>query len=321
LPWSKGESGAYPPDKITVPPYLVDTGATRAGLSKYYAEITFLDGQVAGCMDVVEKSGRKDNTIFIFTSEQGSSFPFGAKWTCYENGLKTAFVVRWPAKVKPGSTTGAMVQYVDVVPTLVDAAGGETAKIDTGRPGAPGGGRGFDGRSFLGVLLGKTDTHRRYVYGAHTTRGIINGTECYPIRSVRNATHKYILNCNHEATFKNVVTRGTKATGIWGSWVELAKTDKFAADRVNWYQHRPAEELYDLAKDPYELKNVAADPACGKVKQELKKRLLAWMAQQGDKGNETERNARGRRGKGRKGPKAGGKEKKAAGQAGKKPPK
>ena len=312
-PWSKGESGAYPPGKLTVPPYLVDTAVTRRGLSKYYAEITFLDGQVGGCMDVVEKSGRKADTMFIFTSEQGSSFPFGGKWTCYENGLKTAFVVRWPAGVKAGSATGAMAQYVDVVPTLVEAAGGEPGKIDTGRGGAPGGGRGFDGRSFLGVLLGKTDRHRDCVYGAHTTRGIINATQGgYPIRSVRSATHKYILNCNHEATFTNAATRGAGATAIWGSWVASAKTDKFAADRVKWYQHRPAEELYDLAQDPYELKNIADDPACGKVKAELKKRLLAWMAQQGDKGNETEAGARRRQGRGDKAPKAGGKRKKKA---------
>jgi len=268
----------------------VDTEATRQAYAKYLAETTFLDGQLGACMDIVDRSGRADDTIVIFTSEQGSSFPFGAKWTCYDNGLKTCFVVRWPGRVKAGSTTDAMVQYVDVVPTLIEAAGGDPTKVDVGLPGDPNGGSGFDGRSFLDVLDGKTDHCRDYVFGQHTTLGIINGTPCYPIRSVRSRTHKYIINPSHEATFTNAATKGA----VWESWVERARTDSHAAERVRSYQHRPAEELYDLTKDPYEMKNVADDPKLANVKADLRKQLLAWMKQQGDEGNATERKARER---------------------------
>ncbi len=97
----------------------------------------------------------------------------------------SALVIRWPRRVKAGGVTDAMVQYVDVVPTLIEAAGGEAAGVDTGCPDAKGK-RGFDGRSFLGVLLGKKRAHRNLVYGAHTTRGIIAGSDCYPVRSVRS---------------------------------------------------------------------------------------------------------------------------------------
>ncbi|MHC4751469.1 MAG: sulfatase-like hydrolase/transferase, partial [Planctomycetota bacterium] len=114
-PWNKGNVAQYEADKLTVPPYLVDCAQTREGLIQYYAEITFLDGQLGACMKIVDESGRKDNTIVIFTSEQGSSFPFGGKWSCYETGLKTAFIVRWPAKVKADTRNKAMTQYVDVV--------------------------------------------------------------------------------------------------------------------------------------------------------------------------------------------------------------
>lgn len=294
-PWNMGDPDAYDPDKLTVPPYLVDTPVTRANLAKYYMEISFLDGQLGGCMKVVDESGAKDNTIVIFTSEQGSSFPFGGKWTCYETGLKTSFIARWPRRVKAGSATRAMAQYVDVVPTLIEAAGGDPTAIDTGCPDANGN-KGFDGRSFLAVLEGKTDKHRDYVYGAHTTRGIINGSECYPVRSVRSATHKYIANLNHEATFTNAVTR-INPTSILGSWIEAGKTDKAAAERARLYQHRPAVELYDLTKDPWELNNVADDPEYSEIKASLKKELEAWMAQQGDKGNETEMKAEERQGR------------------------
>ncbi len=295
-PWNSGPQDAYDAKTLTVPPFLVDNRVMREALVKYYAEITALDGQVGACMEIVEKSGRADDTMCIFTSEQGSGFPFGAKWTCYENGLKTAFIVKWPAKVKAGTVTDAMVQYVDVVPTLIEAAGGNPNRIDTGRPGAAGGGRGFDGRSFLSLLLGKADAFRDFVYGAHTTRGIIRGSECYPIRSVRSTTHKYIRNLNAGIPFNNVVI-DTRENSIWGSWVKSAETSQFAADRVKMYRHRPAEELYDLTADPYELKNLAGDPACREIKARLRKQLDAWMAQQGDKGNETERRAAERQGR------------------------
>lgn len=295
-PWSKGNPRAYVARTLTVPPYLVDSAATRQALTKYYAEITFLDGQLGACMKIVDDSGRKDNTLVIFTSEQGSSFPFGGKWTCYDTGLKTAFIVRWPARVKPGTATKAMTQYVDVVPTLIEAAGGDPAKVNTGRPDAKGK-TGFDGRSFLGVLLGKTDKHRDVVFGAHTTRGIINGSPCYPIRSARSATHKYIRNLNADATFTNAVTRPGR---LFSSWQETGKTNPAAARRARFYQHRPPEELYDMAKDPYELRNVADDPAYAEVKAKLKKRLEAWMAQQGDEGIATEMKASQRQGRRRK---------------------
>ncbi len=54
------------------------------------------------------------------------------------------------------------------------------------------------------------------------------------------------------------------------------------------YQHRPAEELYDLRVDPYELKNIAADPANRELVASLRKRLEDWMKEQGDRGVETE---------------------------------
>ena len=291
-PWSKGNPSLYDADKLTVPPYLVDNAATRRALTKYYAEITFLDGQLGGCMKIVDESPQRDDTLVIFTSEQGSSFPFGGKWTCYDTGLRTAFIARWPARVKPGSVAKAMVQYVDVAPTLIEAAGGDPTKIDTGRPDAKGY-RGFDGRSFLDVLEGRADKHRDCVYGCHTTRGIINGSECYPIRSVRSATHKYIRNLKHDATFTNALTRARPGSTL-GSWIATGRSRPAAAARARAYQHRPAEELYDLAKDPWELHNLADDPACAHVKAALSKRLDAWMDQQGDRGVATEMQAQER---------------------------
>jgi N-sulfoglucosamine sulfohydrolase len=274
LPWKAGDASSYDPKKITVPPYMVDVPEMREALCRYYAEITSFDAELGECMKLADASPAKDNTIFIYTSEQGMQAPY-AKWTCYELGLRTALVIRWPKRVKPASVTRAMVQYVDVTPTLVDAAGGKIPE-------------GLDGRSFLQVLLGKTDKHNDLVYGVHTTANIISGTEGgYPVRSVRDEKYKYIRNLRHTATFRNTMIVSDKEN-IWKPWVAKAKTDKFAAKRVNGYLNRPAEEFYDIVNDPHELNNLAADKKYRSIMDAMGKKLQAWMDQQGDKGLETE---------------------------------
>jgi uncharacterized sulfatase len=186
-----------------------------------------------------------------------------------------------------------MVQYVDVVPTLIEAAGGDPAAIDAGRPDTTGN-RGVDGRSFLSVLRGRADTFRDYVYGVQTTRGIIDGSECYPIRSVRSARYKYIRNLNHEAPFSNLLT--SREDSVLHAWLAAGKDDPAALARAQFYSHRPAEEIYDLQAGPFELKNRADDPALAEIKKDLAHRLDLWMEQQGDRGIETEMQAQKRKG-------------------------
>jgi N-sulfoglucosamine sulfohydrolase len=110
---------------------MVDTEKTRNYLKRYYTEITYSDSMLGVCLDYLEEAGKLKNTIIIFTSEQGSSFPM-AKWTCYDLGLKTAFIVKWPGKVNPALRSNALTQYVDVVPTLLQAAGASPDCHNTG---------------------------------------------------------------------------------------------------------------------------------------------------------------------------------------------
>ena len=154
----------------------------------------------------------------------------------------------------------------------------------------------MDGKSFLPVLLGKADEHKKYTFGIHTTRAINNGSAVFGIRSVGTKTHRYIRNLHPEATFQNNVTTGhTKGVDFWGSWVAKAEAgDEHAQAMVRKYQHRPAEELYDVENDPHCLNNLINDPAYAELKQELSGQLDAWMKDQGDKGRETEANAHAR---------------------------
>ncbi len=273
VPWDQGDPSQYPPEALELPPNHVDTPETRKARSRYLAEVTALDDQVGRCQEIVADSGQKENTLFIFTSEQGSQFPFH-KWTCYDGGLRVGFLARWPARIPAGEVTNAMVQYVDMTPTLVDAAGGD--------PPA-----GLDGKSFLPVLSGESDEHHQVVYGVHTTRGIFDGTDCYPVRSIRTKTHKYIMNLNHRATFRNVLITKDGAN-YWRSWERKAESDPRAARLVHKYQHRPPEEFYHVAEDPYEMENLADEPEHEAAMDVLRAQLTAWMAQQGDLGIETE---------------------------------
>lgn len=178
-PWKYGDASKFDAAKLHVPPYLVDTPAMRDSLRHYYADITVLDGEIGQVLDMLDRHGVAQNTLVVFTSEQGSSVPF-AKWTLYDAGVRTEMIARWPGHVKPATRTGAMVSYEDVTPTFIQAAGGQPPKD-------------LDGRSFLPVLTGAATTHRSYVYGIHTNLGIIGG-EPYPIRSVRDDRYKLIRN-------------------------------------------------------------------------------------------------------------------------------
>ena len=256
----------YAPKEIPLPAYLVDTPETRIQRTGYYDLIGTLDERIGDVISRLEQAGRFDDTVFIYASDHGAGFPF-EKWTCYEAGLKIPFIVRWPGVVQPGTTSDAMISLVDVLPTFVEIAGGTPPDS-------------LDGRSFLGVMKGSTDHHRDYIFGTHTTTGIIEGSY-FPIRSVRNDRFKYIRNLNPSGTFTNLITNRT-GQGGWNSWKALASSNKHATDRVRLYQQRPAEELYDLTRDPYELHNLASDQRFTTTKSNLSQILETWMHQLND---------------------------------------
>ncbi|MCW0218738.1 MAG: sulfatase [Prosthecobacter sp.] len=273
-PWTKGDASVYPPASLKLPPVLVDAPDTRAGFSKYLAEITYFDSQVGELLALLDQHSMRENTLVIVLSEQGNSFPF-AKWTCYDAGLQSGCIVRWPGRVKSAVESAALIEYVDIVPTFLDAAGLAAPEI-------------LDGRSFLPVLKGERMTHKSYVYGLQTTRGINNGSDHFGIRSVRNERYRYILNLTPNETFENAATRDP----IFKTWENMAKAgDEKAKTLVHDYQHRVAEELYDCDKDPWNRSNLIDDENLASVRDELRGKLDAWMKQQGDEGQATEMKA------------------------------
>jgi len=268
-PWTVGDAAQFKLDELVLPPSFADTPQLREDYAKYLAEIDVLDHQVGDILETIQQTGKADNTLMIFTSEQGGQWP-GAKWTNWELGVHTAFMARWPGKITPGRRTDALIQYADVVPTLVDAAGGEPEKLN------------LDGTSFLDVLLGTKDQHRKYAYGMHNN--IPEGPP-YPIRTIRGAEFRYIWNLTPRAEYIEKHMEVPKRWGnYWQSWKEATRTDPHARKMFNRYRHRPGEELYRSNEDVYELDNLADNPEYAKIKSELRAELKKWMASQGDPG-------------------------------------
>ena len=270
--WERNKT--YDRHKLPIPPYMVDTPKTRAGLANYYQDITTMDKRVGEVMASLKAHGYEDKTLFIYTSDQGPEWPH-CKWTVYDTGLRVPFIARWPGKIKPGGVCGAMISFVDMTPTFIDVAGGKAPE-------------GLDGRSFKDVLLGKAETFRQRIFATHTGDGTMN---VFPQRGVRDRRYKYVLNLRPKNTW---TTHFTKVKGIadshadvWDTWVAKAKTDPKAAKLVDVIQHHPAEELYDTRADPYELNNIADKPEMKETLDKMRAGLKEWMASQGDKGVKT----------------------------------
>ena len=273
VPWVMGDASQYPPATIKLPPNLADTPRTRQDFSAYLAEITYMDGQVGEILKVLEESGKANDTLVLFTSEQGSQFP-GCKWTNWDTGIHTGLIARWPEKIEGGRTTDAVVQYADILPTLLTLAGGDC----NGKP--------YDGRSFAGVLRGEETSHRQYAYGLHNN--IPEGPR-YPIRTVTDGEWRYIRNLLPEEIYIEKHLMGIKGTGAlnnpyWATWLRDSWNNPHTYKVVRRYMRRPAEQLFHTAEDPYEMSNLAGTPEFSEIQKKLSMELDRWMKRQGDPG-------------------------------------
>ena len=271
VPWPARP--ALDPVDVKMPPNLLDTPATRQARARYDRAVADADRDLGLIYDAAREH-LKGETLFLFSSDHGSQFPFG-KWNNYDAGLRTPLIVAWPGRIGPGSKSDAMVGWVDLLPTLLEAAGGQAPE-------------GLDGRSFLKVLRGEADRHRDKVFASHSGDGTMNR---YPIRSVRTSGWKYIRNLDPAAEHHTHIDKAAAGDGriYFETWVDRSRTDPSASAIVRRYHTRPAEELYDLAADPWELRNLAADPARAEALRSLRGDLDAWMKGQGDEGMATER--------------------------------
>ena len=233
----------FTPDEVPVPGFLFDDLAVRKELSHYYSSVRRADDCVGEVLAALEASGHADDTFVLFLSDHGMALPF-AKTQLYHHSTHTPLLIRWPGVTQPGSVDEAhMVSAVDFVPTLMDVCGLECPQ-------------GLDGRSFAPVLHGESQGGCEFVIKEYNEN---SGASRDPMRAVQSKRFLYIFNpwSNGERIFATATT----GTPTYRRMAELAKTDARLAARLDLYQHRVPEELYDVVNDPDCLHNLIGDPA------------------------------------------------------------
>lgn len=262
MPWTGGDASVYDRAALNLPPIFADTPATREYYARYLAEVDLLDQEIGDMVNMLKEKGLYDNTVIIYLSEQGAQLT-GAKWTCWTAGVHAGMVAKWTGHITPGSVSDAIVQYEDILPTLVDLSGGKQAEC-------------FDGRSLRRVFEGRTDRHRRYAYHFHVN--IPSGPQ-YAIRSINDGRYHLIWNISHNKTYR---AKNHDKAPWFKEWKE--SKDSTATMLVNRWHHRPEFELYDISQDPYELTNLADKPEYVKLQKRLYGALRKWMKDEGDPG-------------------------------------
>lgn len=251
----------------TLPAGSIDTPATQRWRSRYVAAVENADSQLAAIMAATE-TYLPENTLMVFTSDHGAQWPFG-KWNLYEAGIRVPLIVAWTGHITKGSTTDAMVSWIDLLPTLHDIAGGKPDEQ-------------WDGESFKNVLAGTAFVHRENIFATHNNDSRMN---VYPMRSVSSKRWKYIRNLHPEFAFTSHLDLVGGADGqrkFFSTWEMLAETDSTAAAVMKRYHERPQEELYDLLHDPHEQTNLANNTGYEAELEKCRSALQTWRDETGD---------------------------------------
>lgn len=255
----------HSPAQVTVPPHLADTPETRADLALYYDEIAHMDGEIGRMLAELERRKLRENTLVIFLSDNGAPFP-REKGTLYDSGTRTPLVFSWPRVVRGGSVYDrGLVSTVDLAPTLLELAGAKP-------PAA------MQGRSFRGMLTAP-DSYA----GDARVFGERNWHDCDEHqRSVRTSRFKLIrTDAYTELPLCTAADIGASPSFL--ALRALAKAGRLTeAQRRLFEAPRARIELYDLAADPWELRNVADDAKYAKEVRELAAVLQEWVERSGD---------------------------------------
>ena len=293
-PWNSLTNASVSPNEVVIPPVWPDTEITRIDYAEYLSSVETADAVIGAVLKALDESGQAENTIIIFTSDQGFCYT-RAKATAYDLGLHVPMSFTGPG-IKDSVQTAELVNQIDVTPTILDFAG---IKIPNT----------VQGYSLRSLLQGESKTSgQQYVYSEHNAHGG-STEEYYPTRSVTDGKFRYIRNLRNEIVpnypIEQFVTdqvfanknKGLAWTcldatpgGPWGNhaFAEIINNkDKFpeqyAVLKSSFF--RPKEELYDLENDPYEMKNLTELSEYKPVLNKLSEVLTDWMTKTNDDGD------------------------------------
>jgi arylsulfatase A-like enzyme len=252
----------HQPEDVRLPPHLPDTPEVREDLALYYDEIARFDDYVGRVLDELEKQGVADNTFVLVFSDNGRPFPRD-KTTLYDGGIKTPWIIRWPEVVAPRSVSDSVVSSVDLAPTVLELAGLTAAPT-------------MEGRSFAPILRDAAQTIREYAFAEKHWHDYEDHA-----RAVRSKDFKYIR--NDYPDLPNTPGADAVRSMTFRAMQRLqAAGELTAAQQAPFTTPRPNEELYDVRSDPFELHNLAGDPAHEKTLQQFRQELAAWSKRTGD---------------------------------------
>lgn len=268
----------HDPAKAPLPSYYPDTPRVRQDWARYSDNITAMDKQAAALLKQLDEDGLANNTLVLFWGDHGRGLPRAKRWP-YDSGLRVPLLARWPGKIAPGSVRTDLVCLMDLGPTALAVAGAPVRAYMHGQP-------------FLGSrMFGPEPAARKYTFG-HRDRM----DETYDrIRSVRDARYRYIRNYQPEKPYAQYIAYAEEMPTLQ-EWRRLHK-EEFTllgngevpklltpAQRLFMAPTKPAEEMYDLQADPFEVKNLAGSPDHASKLRELRSALKEWEGKYGDLG-------------------------------------
>lgn len=295
-----GIENGLDPSKVVVPKFLPDTPEIRSDILDYCFEIQWFDQHLGRMLDQLEEAGELDNTLVVVTSDNGMAFP-RAKANCYEYGIHMPLAVAWPASAKGDRVVDDPVNLIDITATIYDVSGTEPPAEHP-----------IAGRSIRNILIsakqGTIDQSRNAVFSGRERHSSSRfNSLSYPQRCIRTRDYLFIHNYRAErwpagapqkygkggyAKKDEVVNRvlGPMHGGYHD--IDACPSLSFLIDnrddpKIGPFFHlavdrRPAEELFDIRKDPSCLNNLAADPAYKKIRSDLNERLIKYLTQTGD---------------------------------------
>jgi arylsulfatase A-like enzyme len=260
--------------KVVIPPYYPDHSVTRDDWAAYLDSASELDRKVGLVLRQLESDGLAKGTIVVFFGDNGQAHVRGKQF-CYESGLRVPLIICWPQgrampkHFKSGSVDDRLIAMIDLAPTMLGIAGvAKPAKLE--------------GEAFLGD---RSAAPRQYVFGA---RDRCDET-VFRFRTVRDARYRYIRNFTPERAFLQANEYKEKQYPVWNLLKELHAAGALTPAQARLCApNMPAEELYDLDRDPHEIDNLAGSSEHAEVLSRLRAALEKWIDDTNDQGRQLE---------------------------------
>jgi arylsulfatase A-like enzyme len=259
----------HDPARAPLPPYYPDTPEARRTIARVHDNITAMDKRAGRILAELEQDGLAGETIVFFWPDHGQGIPRG-KRTLWDTGLRVPLVIRFPEKYRdlapsaPGATNDRLVTLMDLGPTLLSLAN---------LPIPPD----LHGQAFLGP---RAATPRRQVFGA---RDRVDEAEDL-IRSVRDSRYLYVRNYRPDLS-SNQPEGFSDQLPLRREIIRLAAAGGLTAAQLTYAGPRkPREALYDSTSDPWQLRNLAEDPAHQPALIRLREALRMWQHETRDLG-------------------------------------